>query len=94
MPNVIAQAGLNSVCTIWDIDKMAVRHQLVAHDGVVNSIRFVGDDNSFITGGGDGSVRIFDMRNPNFFSSLLTPRALNNQLLPIMRVIWEPTQPS
>ena len=44
--------------------------QIQAHsDGSVNSIGYC-DADAFVTGGSDGSVRLFDMRAPEYFSLL------------------------
>ena len=39
----------------------------------VNSVSFLSDSRLFITGGSDGTIRLFDLRVPDFFTELLDP---------------------
>lgn len=42
---------------------MALVQPIIAHENSVNTIAFSNDEAVFTTGGNDGSVRQFDMRN-------------------------------
>ena len=53
-PNMLATTQLNGICSIWDIQSLQLKQQLIAHDGQVNAINFTSDSNMFVTGGGDG----------------------------------------
>ncbi len=62
--------------------------QITAHESSVNTIVFTGDQHSFVTGGGDGAVRLFDMRNQYYFG-ILEPRKIpQQQELAIHQVLW------
>ena len=55
--------------------------QITAHESSVNTIVFTGDQHSFVTGGGDGAVRLFDMRNQQ--QELAIHQVLWNQFFPM-----------
>ena len=89
-PEMLVSACLESVCTLWDIEKMAMSQQWIAHEGPVNSVCFAHDEHTLLTGGGDGSVRLFDLRNNNYFSDFIDPRNCPSlkTYMPVMRVVW------
>jgi WD repeat-containing protein 68 len=76
-PNMLGTASIDTTCTVWGLETgqvlgrtMAVtghvRTQLVAHEKEVYDIAFsrLADGKSiFATVGGDGSLRVFDLRN-------------------------------
>ena len=45
------------------MNKLSIKTQLIAHDKEVFDIQFGKEENVFISGGADGSVRFFDLRN-------------------------------
>ena len=59
----LGTASLDTTCTIWDLNKLSIKTQLIAHDKEVFDIKFGNEENIFISGGADGSVRLFDLRN-------------------------------
>ena len=63
--SLLATASLDTTCTIWDLNKLSIKTQLIAHDKEVFDIKFGKEENTFISGGADGSVRLFDLRNLN-----------------------------
>ena len=60
--SILGTASLDNTCTIWDLNKQSIKTQLIAHDKEVFDIQFGTDENVFISGGADGSVRLFDLR--------------------------------
>ena len=60
--SILGTASLDNTCTIWDFNKQSIKTQLIAHDKEVFDIQFRNDENIFISGGADGSVRLFDLR--------------------------------
>ena len=79
---MIATTQLNGICSVWDIQSLQLKQQLIAHDGQVNAINFTSDSNMFVTGGSDGQVRIFDLRN------LQTSTIIYQSTNPILQVLW------
>ena len=61
--SILGTASVDSTCTIWDLNKLSIKTQLIAHDKEVFDIQFGKEENIFISGGVDGSVRLFDLRN-------------------------------
>ena len=60
--SILGTASLDNTCTIWDLNKESIKTQLIAHDKEVFDIQFGIEENIFISGGADGSVRLFDLR--------------------------------
>ena len=63
--SLLGTASIDTTCTIWDLNKGSIKTQLIAHDKEVFDIQFGKDENTFISGGADGSVRFFDLRTLN-----------------------------
>ena len=62
-PSMIGTCSIDTTVTIWDVNTMTPKTQLIAHDKEVFDIGFVPNDvNVFATAGADGSVRLFDLR--------------------------------
>ena len=60
--SILSTASIDNTCTIWDINKLTIRTQLIAHDKEVYDIAFSQDEYVFISTGADGSIRLFDLR--------------------------------
>lgn len=58
----VATSSVDTTCIIWDIEKEIVDTQLVAHDKEVFDISW-GGYNVFASVSGDGSLRVFDLRD-------------------------------
>ncbi|GAA0172379.1 hypothetical protein LIER_26219 [Lithospermum erythrorhizon] len=58
----IGTCSIDTTCTIWDIERCVVETQLIAHDKEVYDIAW-GEIGVFASVSGDGSVRIFDLRD-------------------------------
>ncbi|OWZ16241.1 WD domain-containing hypothetical protein [Phytophthora megakarya] len=63
-PNIIGTSSTGNTCTIWDITQpTSPKHQIVAHDTEVYDMAFSSSDpQKFASVGGDGSLRLFDLR--------------------------------
>jgi hypothetical protein len=63
-PSVLGTASIDTTCTIWDIETMQAKTQLIAHDKEVYDIAFMKESTQiFASVGADGSVRMFDLRS-------------------------------
>ncbi len=62
-PSILGTASIDTTCTIWDLNKMNIRTQLIAHDKEVFDIAFSQNEHVFISTGADGSIRLFDLRS-------------------------------
>ena len=64
-PNLLVSCSIDTTCTIWDLNSSDyVKTQLIAHDSEVYDVKFLAKmTNLFASCGGDGSVRIFDLRS-------------------------------
>lgn len=81
---LLGTASIDTTCTIWDLNKNSIKTQLIAHDKEVFDIQFGNDENTFISGGADGSVRLFDLRSLNH-STIIYETKDNT---PINKLAW------
>ena len=81
---LLGTASVDTTCTIWDLNKLSIKTQLIAHDKEVFDIQFGNDENTFISGGADGSVRLFDLRSLNH-STIIYETKDNT---PINKLAW------
>ncbi|KAG7390359.1 ddb1 and cul4 associated factor 7 [Phytophthora pseudosyringae] len=85
-PNIIGTSSTGNTCTIWDINQpTSPKQQIVAHDTEVYDIAFSSSDpKKFASVGGDGSLRLFDLRS--LASSTIVYEAPNKE--PLLRLAW------
>ncbi|CAM6025474.1 unnamed protein product [Sphagnum balticum] len=88
----IATSGIDTTCTVWDIDKGVVDTQLIAHDNVVNDIAWgsgvagsVAAAPVFASVSDDGSVRMFDLRDYRHSTILYESKPPQT---PLIRLSW------
>lgn len=64
-PNLLISSSIDTTCIVWDLQSSNyVRTQLIAHDSEVFDVRFLTQTTQlFASCGGDGSVRVFDLRS-------------------------------
>jgi WD40 repeat protein len=55
-------SSVDTTCTIWDMNLLQAKTQLIAHDSDVFDVSFSSGVDIFSSAGQDGSVRIFDCR--------------------------------
>ncbi|KAL5545793.1 hypothetical protein UlMin_005480 [Ulmus minor] len=87
--NKIATSSVDTTCTIWDIEREIVDSQLVAHDKEVYDISW-GGLNIFASVSGDGSVRVFDLRDKER-STIIYENS--TQGCPLLRLEWNKFDP-
>ena len=81
---LLGTASVDTTCTIWDLNKFSIKTQLIAHDKEVFDIQFGNDENTFISGGADGSVRLFDLRSLNHSTIIYETKGSS----PINKLAW------
>jgi len=62
-PSMIGTCSIDTTCTVWDIETLQTKRQLIAHDKEVYDISFANGKDVFGTVGADGSMRMFDLRS-------------------------------
>ncbi|XP_004303529.1 PREDICTED: WD repeat-containing protein LWD1-like [Fragaria vesca subsp. vesca] len=85
----VATSSVDTTCTIWDIEREAVDTQLVAHDKEVYDISW-GGFNVFASASGDGTVRVFDLRDKERSTIVYENPAQDGSLL---RLEWNKHDP-
>ncbi|CCH58031.1 hypothetical protein TBLA_0A02310 [Henningerozyma blattae CBS 6284] len=63
--NFLISSSIDTTCIVWDLQSNNyVKTQLIAHDSEVFDVRFLTQSTQlFASCGGDGSVRVFDLRS-------------------------------
>ncbi|CCF58702.1 hypothetical protein KAFR_0F01060 [Kazachstania africana CBS 2517] len=63
--NLLISSSIDTTCIVWDLQSSNyVKTQLIAHDSEVYDVRFLTKSTQlFASCGGDGSVRVFDLRS-------------------------------
>ncbi|XWS43383.1 hypothetical protein CRYUN_Cryun16bG0098500 [Craigia yunnanensis] len=85
----VATSSVDTTCTIWDIEREAVDTQLVAHDKEVFDISW-GGFNVFASVSGDGSIRVFDLRDKER-STIIYENPIPET--PLLRLEWNKGDP-
>lgn len=88
--SILGVCSIDTTCTIWDLNKSEVKTLLIAHDKEVYDMCFGRDENTFLTTGADGSVRLFDIRALDTCSILFESQ--DNS--PITRIAWNLNNPN
>ncbi|XP_051137984.1 protein TRANSPARENT TESTA GLABRA 1 [Andrographis paniculata] len=83
-PRRIGTSGIDTTCTIWDIEKSVVETQLIAHDKEVYDIAW-GEAGVFASVSADGSVRIFDLRDKEHSTIIYESPTPDT---PLLRLAW------
>eukprot|EP01013_Petalomonas_cantuscygni_P013277 TRINITY_DN2752_c0_g1_i1.p1 TRINITY_DN2752_c0_g1~~TRINITY_DN2752_c0_g1_i1.p1 ORF type:complete len:564 (+),score=103.19 TRINITY_DN2752_c0_g1_i1:240-1931(+) len=81
-PRLLATASIDTTVSAWDIEAQTTVTQLIAHEKEVFDIAFARGVDVFATAGGDGSVRLFDLR------FLDHSNILYESDTPLVRVAW------
>ena len=89
-PSIIGTCSIDTTCTIWDINAMVPKTQLIAHDKEVYDIAFACGQDVFGTVGADGSLRMFDLRSLEHSTILYE----SPDLAPLLRVAWNKKDPN
>ncbi|KAL1314046.1 hypothetical protein HN51_040748 [Arachis hypogaea] len=88
-PRLVATSSVDTTCTIWDIERESMNAQLVAHDKEVYDISW-GGLNVFASVSGDGSVRVFDLRDKEK-STIIYENPVQD--CPLLRLEWNKADP-
>eukprot|EP00946_MAST-07B_sp_MAST-7B-sp1_P005367 g5367.t1 len=63
-PSLIVTSSIDTTATVWDLETMRTKTQIIAHDKEAFDVAFRPQDPQiFATCGNDGSMRIFDRRD-------------------------------
>jgi WD repeat-containing protein 68 len=62
-PNMCVTCSIDTTCTVWDMETLQAKTQLIAHDSEVHDVAFGKGTNTFASVGADGSMRLFDLRS-------------------------------
>jgi len=100
-PNILGTSSIDTTCTIWGLEtgqpigrvQGHVKTQLIAHDKEVYDIAFsraCSGRDTFASVGGDGSVRMFDLRHLEH-STIIYEEA---QHTPLLRLAWNKQDPN
>lgn len=90
-PNIIGTSSVDTTCTIWDVNKLTPKTQLIAHDKEVYDIAFAKNSaDIFGTVGADGSLRIFDLRSLEHSTIMYE----SDDLTPLLRLSWNRQDPN
>ena len=87
---MIGTCSIDTTCTIWDIEKQAVRTQLIAHEKEVYDLAFAVGTYTFASAGADGSIRHFDTRNLEHSTIIYE----SSDQTPFVRVAWNREDPN
>ncbi|KAJ4705312.1 putative WD-repeat protein [Melia azedarach] len=85
----VATCSVDTTCIIWDIEREILDTQMVAHDKEVYDISW-GGFNVFASVSGDGSVRVFDLRDKER-STIIYENPVQD--CPLLRLEWNRADP-
>lgn len=88
--SIIGSCSIDTTCTIWDINVMTPKTQLIAHDKEVYDIAFACGKDVFGTVGADGSLRMFDLRSLEHSTILYE----SPNLTPLLKLAWNKQDPN
>jgi WD repeat-containing protein 68 len=89
-PSILGTCSIDTTCTIWDVNKLQPKTQLIAHDKEVYDIAFACGKDVFGTVGADGSLRMFDLRSLEHSTILYE----SPDLTPLLRIAWNKQDPN
>ncbi|KAI8616737.1 WD40-repeat-containing domain protein [Chytriomyces sp. MP71] len=92
-PSILIACSIDTTCTVWDINKMEQKTQLIAHDKAVYDVAFnPTSSTNFASVGADGSLRTFDLRALDHSTILYetVPALTGNTMAqpPLLRLAW------
>lgn len=90
-PSLIGTSSIDTTCTVWNVETQQAKTQLIAHDREVFDFAFaLKSVDVFASVGGDGSVRLFDLRSLDHSTIIYE----SPQMTPLLRVRWNNLDPN
>ncbi|KAL7722992.1 WD repeat-containing protein [Entamoeba marina] len=86
----VATCSLDTTVTVWSLDTYQPLRKLIAHDKEVYDVSFAANPDIFGTVGGDGSLRMFDLRSLEHSTILYESQGL----VPLLRLSWNHFDPN
>ncbi|KAF0700364.1 Aste57867_9114 [Aphanomyces stellatus] len=84
-PHILGTSSVDTTICIWDLNNTkAPQKEIVAHDGEVYDMAFSTGTNIFASVGGDGSLRVFDLRSLGSCTVLYE----TVDVRPLIRLAW------
>ncbi|ELP87331.1 WD repeat-containing protein, putative [Entamoeba invadens IP1] len=80
----LATCSLDTTVTVWSVETCQPIKKLIAHDKEVYDVAFAANPDLFGTVGGDGSLRMFDLRSLEHSTILYESQGL----VPLLRLAW------
>jgi WD repeat-containing protein 68 len=87
--NLCVTCSVDTTCTIWDMNQLQAKTQLIAHDSDVFDVSFSSGTEVFASVGQDGSVRMFDTRSLQHSTILYETNGK-----PLARLEWNKRNPN
>lgn len=87
---LVGTSSIDTTCSIWDIEAQQPLTQLIAHEKEVFDIAFAKGTDIFASVGGDGSVRLFDLRSLEHSTILFETQDVK----PLLRICWNKQDPN
>ncbi|GAB1220530.1 hypothetical protein ENUP19_0055G0092 [Entamoeba nuttalli] len=86
----LGTCSLDTTVTVWSVETHQPIKKLIAHDKEVYDISFAANPDLFGTVGGDGSLRMFDLRSLEHSTILYESQGL----VPLLRLAWNHFDPN
>lgn len=84
----VCSCSIDTTCSVWSVETGQLVKKLIAHDKEVFDISFSNNPDVFSTVGGDGSLRLFDLRALDHSTILYESQGL----VPLLRLQWNKTE--
>ncbi|ELP83988.1 WD repeat-containing protein, putative [Entamoeba invadens IP1] len=86
----VCSCSIDSCCSVWSVETGQLVKKLIAHDKEVFDVSFAANPDIFGTVGGDGSLRMFDLRALDHSTILYESQGL----VPLLRLEWNKVDPN
>ncbi|KAL7715684.1 WD repeat-containing protein [Entamoeba marina] len=86
----VCSCSIDTTCSVWSVETGQLVKKLIAHDKEVFDVSFAANPDIFGTVGGDGSLRMFDLRALEHSTILYESQGL----VPLLRLEWNKSDPN
>ncbi|BFU22761.1 wd-repeat protein [Entamoeba histolytica] len=86
----VCSCSIDTTCSVWSVETGQLVKKLIAHDKEVFDVSFAANPDIFGTVGGDGSLRMFDLRSLEHSTILYESQGL----VPLLRLQWNKFDPN